>query len=59
MGIPCFVMLPYDVNWRWHDDLSKCDWYDSVSLFRQKTSGDWKSVFEDVKSKLVSVLDKD
>ena len=49
MGIPCLVMLPYDTNWRWHDDLSKCDWYDSISLFRQKSPGDWQSVFDEVK----------
>lgn len=58
MGIPCFVMLPYDVNWRWHDDLTKCDWYDSVSLFRQKAVGDWESVFEEVKNRLQAVINK-
>jgi hypothetical protein len=45
---PCFVLLPYEVNWRWHDDLSKCDWYDSLKLFRQASSGNWKSMFDEV-----------
>jgi len=49
LGIPCLVLLPYEVNWRWHEDLSKCDWYNSVQLFRQKSNGDWNRVFEDVK----------
>ncbi len=48
MGIPCWVMLPYEVNWRWHNDLSKCDWYSSVRLFRQHKINDWKSVFDDI-----------
>ena len=48
MGIPCWVLLPYEVNWRWHSDLSKCDWYDSLRFFRQHSVGDWDSVFEDV-----------
>ena len=48
LGIPCFVMLPYEVNWRWHDDLSKCDWYNSIKLFRQKTAGDWNSAIEEI-----------
>jgi hypothetical protein len=48
MGKPCFVLLPYEVNWRWHNDLSKCDWYDSLKLFRQASSGNWKSVFDEV-----------
>ena len=48
LGIPCFVMLPYEVNWRWHSDLSKCDWYNSIKLFRQKTAGDWESVVQEI-----------
>ncbi len=50
LGIPCFVILPYEVNWRWHDDLSKCDWYNSVKLFRQTESGNWNGIFEEVES---------
>lgn len=56
MGKPCIVLLPYEVNWRWHEDLSKCDWYDSVKLFRQKKAGDWSSVFEEVKNILNTSL---
>lgn len=52
LGIPCFVILPYEVNWRWHEDLSKCDWYDSLKLFRQKSVGDWNEVFKEVKDSL-------
>lgn len=48
LGIPCIVMVPYEVNWRWHDNLNKCDWYDSVKLFRQKAIGDWDGVFDEV-----------
>ena len=50
LGIPCFVILPYEVNWRWHDDISKCDWYHSIKLFRQESYGDWNGVFERVKA---------
>jgi len=57
LGIPCFIMLPYDVNWRWHEDLSKCDWYDSVSLFRQKSMGDWNSVIEQVGERIKKGLE--
>ena len=48
MRIPCWLLLPYNTNWRWHTDLSKCDWYDSIKIFRQKNIDDWDSVFEDV-----------
>ncbi len=46
LGIPCLVLLPYETNWRWHDNLNKCDWYDSLKLFRQTVAGDWNGVFE-------------
>ena len=48
MGIPCWIALPYEVNWRWHTDLSKCDWYDCVKLFRQKKINDWDEVFDEI-----------
>ena len=48
MRIPCWVLLPYEVNWRWHTDLRVCDWYESVKLFRQKSIGNWQSVFDEV-----------
>ena len=48
MRVPCWIMLPYNVNWRWHTDLSKCDWYESVKLFRQKSINDWQSVFDQI-----------
>lgn len=56
MNIPCWVILPYEVNWRWHTDLSVCDWYDSVRLFRQPSIGDWDSVFAEVKQEIENTL---
>jgi len=48
MNIPCWIILPYDSDWRWHTDLSKCDWYQSVRLFRQKELGNWQSAFDQI-----------
>ena len=56
LGIPCFVLLPYEVNWRWHSNLTKCDWYDSIKLFRQKSIGNWDGVFEEVKDFLIKTI---
>ena len=53
MGIPCWVILPYEVNWRWHTDLSVCDWYNSVKLFRQHSIGNWQSVFDDILNEMI------
>lgn len=58
MGIPCFVLLPYEMNWRWHYDLTHCDWYDSLKLFRQSAPGEWDIIFNQVKSFLQVGLEK-
>lgn len=58
LGIPCFVILPYESNWRWHDDLRHCDWYDSISLFKQYAPGEWDIVFNKVKAALLAGLTK-
>lgn len=58
MGKPCLVLLPYLYNWRWHLDLTKCDWYDSVKLFRQSEPQNWDSVFDNLYKELTDVLKK-
>lgn len=52
MKVPCWIMLPYDVDWRWGADISVCDWYESVKLFRQKSIGDWRSVFSQIREEM-------
>ena len=56
MTKPCWVLLPYIYNWRWHDDLTHCDWYDSVKIFRQCDHGDWNSVFTLVEEDLKKLI---
>lgn len=56
LDIPCLVVLPYDVNWRWHTGEGACEWYDSVRLVRQSSPGDWKGVFELVKEILDRIM---
>lgn len=58
LGIPCYVILPHEVNWRWHNNLNKCDWYDSVKLFHQKTVGDWETVIGEVKNTIETAIKK-
>lgn len=58
MGKPCWVLLPYLYNWRWHQDLSKCDWYDSVKVFRQTNPGNWDSVFDSLYKELIVTMTK-
>lgn len=56
MAKPCWVLLPYLYNWRWHTDLSKCDWYESVKVFRQDYAGNWDGVFAEVEDELHKIL---
>lgn len=58
MKKPCRVLLPHVYNWRWHTDLSKCDWYDSVKIFVQPENGDWKSVFDEVEKELKKLVNR-
>lgn len=55
MNIPCWILLPYNYNWRWHIDLSKCDWYESVKLYRQKESGNWDEIFDRMYEDLIKL----
>lgn len=48
MNKPCIVLLPYQYNWRWHMDLTHCDWYDSVKIFRLGKRESWNELLERV-----------
>jgi len=52
----CWIILPYLYNWRWHLDLTKCDWYDTVKLYRQEIREDWDEVFDKIFIDLKSIL---
>ena len=44
----CAVLLPYNYNWRWHMDLTYCDWYESVKLYPADKNESWTSVMDRV-----------
>jgi hypothetical protein len=47
MGVPTWLLLPNNPDWRWGDVGDKTHWYDSVKIFRQKDSG-WDSVLDEI-----------
>ncbi|MBT9544611.1 MAG: glycosyltransferase family protein [Candidatus Sericytochromatia bacterium] len=49
---PVWVLLPTPVYWFWPANGAEFKWYPSMRLFRQKTPGEWESVFAEVQSAL-------
>ena len=56
IGIPCFLLLPYNCDWRWCVSGDKTVWYDSVELFRQPDRDDWSTPISAIKAKLETLL---
>ena len=52
LGIKTFLLLPYDSEWRWFTDEEKTPWYDSIKIFKQKNTNDWKEVIQRVKDEI-------
>jgi len=53
---PTWVALKFVSEWRWLLDRADSPWYPNLRLFRQKSDGDWSSVFEEMKAALVEML---
>lgn len=59
LGIPVWVMLPFDPDWRWLIGRDDSPWYPRMRLFRQAEPGDWSDVIERVRVALVHFLSDD
>lgn len=44
LGVPSWVLLPHNADWRWLEGRSESPWYPSMRLFRQTAAGDWGSL---------------
>ena len=49
LGKEVWTLLPFVPDWRWMLDRSDSPWYPSMTLFRQKETGDWSTVFQQIK----------
>lgn len=56
IGVPTWIGLNYVPDWRWLLNRSDSPWYPSVKLFRQRFTGDWQGVFEQMQAELVSLI---
>ncbi len=44
LGVPTWVLLKHDPDWRWLKAGQQSLWYPTATLFRQPRPGDWKAV---------------
>jgi len=56
LGVPTWLLLPFDADWRWLREREDTIWYPTVRLFRQPRPGDWESVVERVRGELVRLV---
>lgn len=56
MGVPVWVAIPYNPDWRWQMKGDTTHWYDSMRLYRQPSKGDWESVFDRIQKDLYEVV---
>jgi ADP-heptose:LPS heptosyltransferase len=52
LGVPTWVLLHFDCDWRWMRNRTDSPWYPTMRLFRQKHPGDWRAVIARVKEGL-------
>lgn len=48
MGVPVWILLPWNAEWRWMTARADTPWYDSARLYPQADRGDWDAVIRDV-----------
>lgn len=56
MGKTVWLLLPFSPDWRWFLERSDTPWYPTMRLFRQPETGDWDTVFRNVKMELQALL---
>ncbi|MCU7495311.1 MAG: tetratricopeptide repeat protein [Ignavibacteria bacterium] len=56
LGKAVWILVTYVPDWRWMFDRSDSPWYPSARIFRQKSIGNWKSAFEEVRRALAEGL---
>jgi tetratricopeptide (TPR) repeat protein len=52
LGVKTFLLLPFIPDWRWGLEVEKTQWYESVTLLRQKADREWGLVINDLARRL-------
>lgn len=57
LGVPTWLLLHHDPDWRWMEGRADTPWYPDMRLFRQRAAGDWAGVVEEVGATLTDQRD--
>ncbi len=56
LGMPVWMLLPFQADWRWMLSRSDSPWYPTMRLFRQHKEGDWSGPVREVQAALQSLI---
>ena len=56
LGLPLWLLLPRDPDWRWLAGREDSPWYASLRLYRQPAHGQWGPVLQRVKNDLARLV---
>ena len=56
LGVETWIIIPVLPYYTWAISGNKTPWYNSVTLFRQRTYGEWKDVFANIEEALKTKL---
>lgn len=56
LGVPVWVALQFVPEWRWMLDRDNSPWYPTMRLFRQKSDGDWKTLFSEIQKSVIEQM---
>jgi tetratricopeptide (TPR) repeat protein len=59
LGVPCWLLLAHDSDWRWLRGRDDSPWYPTLRLFRQRALGDWSAPLRDMLLALRAATDGD
>jgi ADP-heptose:LPS heptosyltransferase len=52
LGVPTWLCLMHEPDWRWMRHGTSTPWYGSLRLYRQSAPGDWAGVYAEIATQL-------
>ena len=52
LGVPLWILIPHNPDWRWMQHRTDTPWYPTARLFRQGADASWPPVLLTVRSAL-------